>query len=105
MCLYESVHRSGIAWWTEAESKRHRMRNGRYLLTDGRWRSRVRDGLHRCLRYKADAQQVFRDRAGVVRLLEVGVLRGVGARLRLRREVNARRVPRWGAGIVDSLDS
>jgi hypothetical protein len=27
------------------------------------------------------------------------------ARLRLRREVSARRVPRWGAGTVDSLDS
>jgi hypothetical protein len=33
------------------------------------------------------------------------VLRGDDARLRLRREVNARRVPRWGAGTVDSLDS
>jgi hypothetical protein len=33
------------------------------------------------------------------------VLRGNGARLRLRREVNARRVPRWGAGVVDSLNS
>jgi hypothetical protein len=32
-------------------------------------------------------------------------LRGDDARLRLRREVNARRVPRWGAGVVDSLDS
>jgi hypothetical protein len=32
-------------------------------------------------------------------------LRGNDARLRLRREVNARRVPRWGAGAVDSLDS
>jgi hypothetical protein len=32
------------------------------------------------------------------------VLRGNDARLRLRREVDARRVPRWGAGIVDSLD-
>jgi hypothetical protein len=32
-------------------------------------------------------------------------LRGNDARLRLRREVNARRVPRWGAGTVDSLDS
>jgi hypothetical protein len=30
---------------------------------------------------------------------------GNDARLRLRREVDARRVPRWGAGIVDSLDS
>jgi hypothetical protein len=33
------------------------------------------------------------------------VLRGKGARFRLRREVVARRVPRWGAGAVDSLDS
>jgi hypothetical protein len=33
------------------------------------------------------------------------VLRGNGARLRLRREVEARRVPRWGADVVDSLDS
>jgi hypothetical protein len=32
------------------------------------------------------------------------VLRGNDARLRLRREVNARHVPRWGAGAVDSLD-
>jgi hypothetical protein len=30
---------------------------------------------------------------------------GNNARLRLRREVNARRVPRWGAGVVDLLDS
>jgi hypothetical protein len=33
------------------------------------------------------------------------MLRGNGARLRLRREVDARRAPRWGAGVVDSLDS
>jgi hypothetical protein len=33
------------------------------------------------------------------------VLRGNDARLRLRRKVDARRVPRWGAGAVDSLDS
>jgi hypothetical protein len=33
------------------------------------------------------------------------VLRENDARLRLRREVDARRVPRWGAGAVDSLDS
>jgi hypothetical protein len=32
-------------------------------------------------------------------------LRGNDARLHLRREVNARRVPRWGADVVDSLDS
>jgi hypothetical protein len=34
-----------------------------------------------------------------------GVLRGNDARRRLRREVNARHVPRWGADVVDSLDS
>jgi hypothetical protein len=32
-------------------------------------------------------------------------LQGNDARLRFRREVNARRVPRWGTGVVDSLDS
>jgi hypothetical protein len=33
------------------------------------------------------------------------MLRGNDAHLRLRREVDARRVPRWGADVVDSLDS
>jgi hypothetical protein len=33
------------------------------------------------------------------------VLRGNGAHLHLKREVDARRVPRWGAGAIDSLDS
>jgi hypothetical protein len=33
------------------------------------------------------------------------VLRGNSARLRLRRKVKARRVPRWGADVVDLLDS
>jgi hypothetical protein len=33
------------------------------------------------------------------------MLRGNGARLRLRREVDARRVPCWGVGAIDSLDS
>jgi hypothetical protein len=55
--------------------------------------------------YEANTQQVLRERAGVIRPLGVGVLRGNDVRLRLRREVNARRVPRWGAGVVDSLDS
>jgi hypothetical protein len=55
--------------------------------------------------YEANAQQVLREHAGVIRPLGVGVLQGNDARLRLRREVNARRVPRWGAGVVDSLDS
>jgi hypothetical protein len=53
--------------------------------------------------YEANTQQVLHERAGVVRLLGVGVLRANDARLRLRREVNAQRVPRWGA--IDSLDS
>jgi hypothetical protein len=35
ICLYESVHRSGVVWWVEAESKRHEVKNGRYLLIDG----------------------------------------------------------------------
>jgi hypothetical protein len=55
--------------------------------------------------YEGDAQQVPCERAGVVRPLGVGTLRGNGACLRLRGEVDARRVPRWGAGVVDSLDS
>ena len=25
ICLYESAHRSRVAWWIEAESKRHRV--------------------------------------------------------------------------------
>jgi hypothetical protein len=33
------------------------------------------------------------------------MLQGDGARLRLRREVDARRAPRWGTDAVDSLDS
>jgi hypothetical protein len=37
--------------------------------------------------------------------LGLACCRGNDARLRLRREVDARRVPRWGAGVVDSLDS
>jgi hypothetical protein len=78
---------------------------GRYLLVDGRCRSRVRGELHRCLRYEGNAQQVLHERAGVVRLLGVGVLRGNGARLRLRRKVEARRVARWGGGVVDLLDN
>jgi hypothetical protein len=63
------------------------------------------DGLHRYLRYKANAQQALRERASVICPLGVGVLRGNDARRRLGHEVNARHVPRWGAGVVDSLDS
>jgi hypothetical protein len=61
--------------------------------------------MHRRLRYEGDALQAFRERAGVVRLLGIGVLRGDGARLHLKCEVDARCAPRWGAGAVDSLDS
>jgi hypothetical protein len=40
-----------------------------------------------------------------VSVLAPSVCLGDGARLRLKREVDARRAPRWGAGAVDSLDS
>jgi hypothetical protein len=79
--------------------------NGRYLLIDGRWRSRVGDGLHRYLRYKDNAQQALCECAGVICPLGVGTLRGNDTRRCLRREDNARHVPRWGAGVADSLDS
>jgi hypothetical protein len=105
ICLYESAHRSGVAWWIEAESKRHRVENGRYLLIDGRWRSRVGDGLHRHLRYKANAQQALRECAGVICPLGVGMLRGNDICRCRRCEDNARHVLRWGIGVVDSLDS
>jgi hypothetical protein len=105
ICLYESVNRSGVAWWIKAKSKRHRVENGRYLLIDGRWRSRVRDRLHRYLRYEANAQQALRKGVGVICPLGVGMLRGNDTRRGLRREDNARHVPRWGVDVVDSLDS
>jgi hypothetical protein len=63
------------------------------------------DRLHRYLRYKANAQQALHERAGVICLLGVGVLRGNDTRRCLRREVSARHVPRWGASVIDSLDS
>jgi hypothetical protein len=75
ICLYESAHRSGVAWWIEAESKRHGVENVRYLLVHGRWGSRVGDGLHRYLRYKANAQQVLRESAVIISPLGVGTLR------------------------------
>jgi hypothetical protein len=105
ICLYESAHRSGVAWWIEAESKRHRVENGRYLLVDGRWGSRVGDGMHRYLRYEANTQQVLRESAGIISPLGVGMLRGNDIRRCLRCEDNARHVPRWGASVVDSLDN
>jgi hypothetical protein len=105
ICLYESAHRSEVAWWIEAESKRHRVGNGRYLLVDGWWGSRVGDGLHRYLRYEANAQLVLRESAGIISPLGVGTLRGNDIRRCLGYEDSARHVPRWGAGVVDSLDS
>jgi hypothetical protein len=79
--------------------------NRRYLLIDGRWRSCVGDGLHRYLRYKANAQQALRECVGVICSLGVGTLRGNDIRRCLRREDNARHVPHWGVGVIDSLDS
>jgi hypothetical protein len=105
ICLYESAHRSGVAWWIEAESKRHRVENGRYLLVDGQWGSRVGDGLHRYLRYEANAQQVLRESASIISPLGVGTSQGNDICRCLRCEDNTRHVPRWGAGVVDSLDS
>jgi hypothetical protein len=96
VCLYKSAHQSGVAWWIEAESKRHRVENGRYLLVDGRWGSRVGDGLHRHLRYEANAQQVLRESTGVISPLGVGTLRGNDTRRCLRCEDNARHVPPLG---------
>ena len=55
--------------------------------------------------YEANAQQALRERAGVICPLGVDTLRGNDTRRRLTYEDNARHVPRWGAGVVDSLDS
>jgi hypothetical protein len=60
---------------------------------------------NRYLGYEANAQQAPRECAGVICPLGVGMLQGSDARRCLRREDNARHVPRWGAGVVDSLDS
>jgi hypothetical protein len=98
----ESAHRSGVAWWIEAESKRDRVENGRHLLVDGRWRSRIGDGMHRYFGYEANSQQVLCEGPGVISLLGVGALRGSDTRRCLRCEDNTRHGPRRGAGIVDS---
>jgi hypothetical protein len=103
VCLYKSAHQSGVAWWIETKSKRHRVENRRYLLIDGRWRSRVGDRMHRHLRYEVDIQQVLRESAGVISPLVVGTLQGSDTCRCLRCEDNTRHVPRWGAGVVDSL--
>jgi hypothetical protein len=72
VCPCKSAHRSGVAWWIEVESKRDRVENGRYLLVDGWWRSCIGDGLHRYLRYEANAKQVLCKGAGVISPLRVG---------------------------------
>jgi hypothetical protein len=77
--------------------------NGRYLLVDGRWGSRVGDGLHRYLRYEANAHQVLREGAGVISPLRVGTLRGSDTGRCLRCEDNTRHGPRRGADVIDSL--
>jgi hypothetical protein len=103
ICPCESAHRSGVAWWIEAESKGNRVENGWYLLVDGRWRSRIGDRMHRYLRFEADAQQVLREGAGIIGPVGVGTLLGSDTRRCLRCEDNTRHVPRRGAGVVDSL--
>jgi hypothetical protein len=67
--------------------------------------SRGGDGLHCYLRYEANAQQALRESAGVICTLGFGTLRGNDIRRCLWCEDNARHVPRWGAGVVDLLDS
>jgi hypothetical protein len=60
--------------------------------------------MHRHLRYEVEVQQALRESAGVISPLGVGTLRGNDIRHCLRCEDNVRHVPRWGAGIIDSLD-
>jgi hypothetical protein len=59
--------------------------------------------MHRYLRYKANAQHVLREGAGVISPLGVGTSLGNDTRRCLRCEDNTRHVPRRGAGVVDSL--
>jgi hypothetical protein len=103
ICPSESAHRSGVAWRIETESKGNRVKNGWYLLVDGRWQSRIRDGLHRYLRYEANTQQVLCEGAGVISPLGVGMLQGSDACRCLMCEDDTLHVPRRGAGVVDSL--
>jgi hypothetical protein len=80
------------------------MGSSRYLLVDEERRSHVEGWSRRRLGYEGDVLQAFRERAGVVHLLGVDVLRGDAARLRLEREGDAWRVLRRGAGDVGLLD-
>jgi hypothetical protein len=59
--------------------------------------------MHRHLRYEANVQQVLRESASVISPLGVGTSWGNDIRRCLRCEDNTRHVPRWGAGVVDSL--
>jgi hypothetical protein len=77
---------------------------GQYLWVDEERRSHIGDWLHLRPRYEGDVLQAFRERAGVVFLLGIGVSRGDGACPRLEREVDAQRASRRGVGGVDSLD-
>jgi hypothetical protein len=45
-------------------------------MVDGRWQSRIGDGMHCYLRYEANAQQVLREGAGIISPLGVGTLLG-----------------------------
>jgi hypothetical protein len=103
ICPCESAHRSGVTWWIKAKSKGNRVKNGWYLLVDGRWRSRIGDGLHRNLRDETNARQVPRKGASVISPLGDGTLRGSDIRRCLRCEDNTRHVPHRGAGVIDSL--
>jgi hypothetical protein len=62
-----------------------------------------RGGLHRHLRYEANAQQVLRESAGIISSLGVGTSRGNDICHCFRCEDNTRHVPHWGACVVDSL--
>jgi hypothetical protein len=103
ICPCESVRRSGVAWWIEAESKGNRMGNRWYLLVDGRWSSRIEDGMCCYLRRETNAQQVPCKGAGVISPPWVGTLLGSDTRRCLRCEDNARHVSRRGDGVVDLL--
>jgi hypothetical protein len=103
ICPCESARRSGVAWWIEAESKRNRMGNRWYLLVDGRWCSRIGDGMRHYLRCETNARQVPRKGAGVISPPGVGTLLGSDTRRCPRCEDNTRHVSDRGASVVDSL--
>jgi hypothetical protein len=73
------------------------MGNGWYLLVDGRWRSRIGDGMHHYSRRETNAQQVHRKGAGVISPPGVGTLLGNDTRRCLKCEDDARHVSRRGS--------